>query len=529
MSNDNSHFEFEEKVKCKICFEPNTEENMLVAPCKCKGSMKFIHSMCLFEWIKSIENPKCEICNHKYVFKNIYAENMPRKVPIYLMLKEALKEMWILAIFLFKIFAIVARLVIIFGLNVLTVGVDDLYVAILASGFLILANIMHLSLHKAIKKQIKKYFVGFKNMLFRLNASQTLDDVTSTSTATSVAVYTGQQQESDETESETDSVSEAELIAVHASDVFHRPLSIKSNKYIFLSTCLFASVILTVQQFMRVFAGKIKKVAEICEMICQKTKLNQFVGYGIYKEYVEFLKAQQIYSFTKGYAILLLLFTIVTGVTYILKSLSSNFKWKEPFLYCKVYLVSSISSVFLFCAQGTFLVFYFYRKNGVSYSNGNFDQGFCAAYNVIFFACLGLFLFFTVKCIKNRFVKELRKGLYRNGSHDNNDKMVIRAIRTSIFMSIVYSAETLFFVFSVTAFICSRLNVYQYSNNLEIFINALSAFLIFTNRGNIEQYLYGLYITLLKGISYLFGLDNYLFGKKMVKFEKSRLCWASNK
>ena len=36
---------------CRICLdESETEENPFITPCKCAGSMKFIHLLCLQEW-----------------------------------------------------------------------------------------------------------------------------------------------------------------------------------------------------------------------------------------------------------------------------------------------------------------------------------------------------------------------------------------------------------------------------------------------------------------------------------------------
>jgi len=36
---------------CRICLdESETEENPFITPCKCAGSMKFIHLICLQEW-----------------------------------------------------------------------------------------------------------------------------------------------------------------------------------------------------------------------------------------------------------------------------------------------------------------------------------------------------------------------------------------------------------------------------------------------------------------------------------------------
>ena len=73
------------KIYCKICYgTSNTLEDPLFNPCKCSGSMKYIHFSCLKHWINSKiesmndvnamkysysfshENLNCEICSEKY-------------------------------------------------------------------------------------------------------------------------------------------------------------------------------------------------------------------------------------------------------------------------------------------------------------------------------------------------------------------------------------------------------------------------------------------------------------------------------
>lgn len=42
------------KNVCRIClFDTNDEVNMLITPCKCNGTMQFIHVECLWEWLNS--------------------------------------------------------------------------------------------------------------------------------------------------------------------------------------------------------------------------------------------------------------------------------------------------------------------------------------------------------------------------------------------------------------------------------------------------------------------------------------------
>lgn len=63
--------------QCRICFSRDPSElNPLIAPCSCRGSLEFIHLLCLREWLEtkvvkkvypmafyySWKNLKCEIC-----------------------------------------------------------------------------------------------------------------------------------------------------------------------------------------------------------------------------------------------------------------------------------------------------------------------------------------------------------------------------------------------------------------------------------------------------------------------------------
>ena len=56
---------------CRVCLEGYKPKNKLITPCKCNGSIKFVHRKCLLKWIKfrvgDIKTKyKCEICNTKF-------------------------------------------------------------------------------------------------------------------------------------------------------------------------------------------------------------------------------------------------------------------------------------------------------------------------------------------------------------------------------------------------------------------------------------------------------------------------------
>lgn len=83
---------------CRICRGEATDDNPLFHPCKCKGSIKFIHQSCLMEWVTSknvdINKPgsvvKCDICHYPIHFKTTYDDNMPDTIPLTLLLTKSL-------------------------------------------------------------------------------------------------------------------------------------------------------------------------------------------------------------------------------------------------------------------------------------------------------------------------------------------------------------------------------------------------------------------------------------------------------
>ena len=69
------------EVCCRICQCPDEDENEIVSPCKCKGSVKFIHHQCLLKWCQTRERPwNCELCQYQFqtdeVYKNCFVKTL---------------------------------------------------------------------------------------------------------------------------------------------------------------------------------------------------------------------------------------------------------------------------------------------------------------------------------------------------------------------------------------------------------------------------------------------------------------------
>ena len=68
---------------CRVCHGEEESERPLFCPCKCSGSIKYIHADCLRQWIASKpanENskPACELCRTTFTFERKYAPGAPK-------------------------------------------------------------------------------------------------------------------------------------------------------------------------------------------------------------------------------------------------------------------------------------------------------------------------------------------------------------------------------------------------------------------------------------------------------------------
>ena len=79
------------KPSCRICFLTNSsEENPLISPCKCNGSMKNIHYSCLKKCIESKIIKKTEQNFKSYSWKSFSCEICKAEYPKYIKIKETL-------------------------------------------------------------------------------------------------------------------------------------------------------------------------------------------------------------------------------------------------------------------------------------------------------------------------------------------------------------------------------------------------------------------------------------------------------
>ncbi|ORZ14565.1 hypothetical protein BCR42DRAFT_54505 [Absidia repens] len=54
----------EETKRCTICLNTREGDTEFIAPCCCRGSVRYVHEQCLKAWI--IRSPQCNVCLEYY-------------------------------------------------------------------------------------------------------------------------------------------------------------------------------------------------------------------------------------------------------------------------------------------------------------------------------------------------------------------------------------------------------------------------------------------------------------------------------
>lgn len=73
---------------CRICRGEATEQDPLFYPCKCSGSIKYVHQGCLMEWLGHSQKKHCELCKTPFRFTKLYSPNMPSTLPFHVFLRH---------------------------------------------------------------------------------------------------------------------------------------------------------------------------------------------------------------------------------------------------------------------------------------------------------------------------------------------------------------------------------------------------------------------------------------------------------
>ncbi|KAI8987552.1 hypothetical protein BDF20DRAFT_998168 [Mycotypha africana] len=78
---------------CRVCRCESTPDHPLFHPCKCSGSIRFVHEDCLIEWLSHSKKKYCELCEHPFTFSPIYRDDMPERLPFYVLCTQFIRRL----------------------------------------------------------------------------------------------------------------------------------------------------------------------------------------------------------------------------------------------------------------------------------------------------------------------------------------------------------------------------------------------------------------------------------------------------
>ncbi|KAJ7780224.1 hypothetical protein DFH07DRAFT_729968 [Mycena maculata] len=91
---------------CRICSAPAEAEQPLFYPCKCSGTIRYIHQDCLTTWLAHSKKKTCDVCKHPYTFTKVYATDMPTRLPPVLLLRRVAQQSFFAVIFAVRAIAV---------------------------------------------------------------------------------------------------------------------------------------------------------------------------------------------------------------------------------------------------------------------------------------------------------------------------------------------------------------------------------------------------------------------------------------
>jgi hypothetical protein len=97
----------DENPCCRVCHGESEPNNQLYYPCKCDGSIKYVHQECLLQWLKISrkKESKCELCGEFFTFHNVYADGAPSVLTWYEITMELIPRLFKIGKFVFNILA----------------------------------------------------------------------------------------------------------------------------------------------------------------------------------------------------------------------------------------------------------------------------------------------------------------------------------------------------------------------------------------------------------------------------------------
>ncbi|CAO3692472.1 unnamed protein product [Rhizopus stolonifer] len=92
----------EDQAICRVCRMGPSSNHPLFHPCKCCGSIKYVHQDCLLEWLSHSKKKYCEVCDYAFIFTPVYRKDMPSRIPTHILFQNGIRQLLTVCIYLLR-------------------------------------------------------------------------------------------------------------------------------------------------------------------------------------------------------------------------------------------------------------------------------------------------------------------------------------------------------------------------------------------------------------------------------------------
>lgn len=519
------------EILCKICHCSCDDNGPYIHPCKCNGTLKYIHVECLNEWIKLTKTKKCSICNYSFKFEKKFKVGTPKSVPISYVVLFFLKRIAASFVHLLCLFYSIIKFLIIFIFNS---AICQRYIYSTKSfhwAFLIAFIFTFINLvHSVTVERVLKCITSFRARIQSSAVLQSLISDISSRSADETLVSRQTQTEQDNSDTgETDEQfleSTNYFFDVNIHEFFFRRPSIANLKsdmkllatfcmfsvaypIIYHSSCLCSSVLCLFDDLMN-FSGHLQRI------------------FPVMFKFMEVVRARALFSKILG---LEAFFCLLLFFLYQLKIRVCSHVLRNLYCLVKFYFTTVVSTLIVIYTVGSLTHFFF----SISFNHGLpvfiFSQDWIQGLIHCILGCIFTYLY---RNLKQKLMKRYRPGVLLLPFRDNSFSSLVDyccnltfgefLIRVIINFHVILALPFTIFCLSQT----SLVSAFEPSNELWPLLYLKSFLLLFRNSSAITNFLSRLYEIATLLVAKIFDAENYLYNKKTEIRDKSRLVWCVN-
>lgn len=517
----------QDAIICKICHSPCNDNSPYAHPCKCNGSLKYIHVSCLNEWIKVTNSSKCGICKYPFKFQKTFKLGTPKSVPPHYILLFLLKGILSVVVTILLFIYTISKFILVFAFN-----------TAVSSAYLHKASNIPLSfltgvvftainfLHSIFIQTALKHITALRPRIQSSQVLQSLIADISTRDETLVSQRTVVDHASSEsTDTDEQMIDSFNIDISMQESIFRlgRPINIKSDIKFIISACTFSVFYPFLYHFSLLFSN-------LLFVLESKIHLYEFINEKIpaFFKFIEEITMGNFFIMMIGTVIF---FTILVGILGKLKENFSSQTIRNAFYLLKCYTMSVVMSFVLICSVGVFSHFSFVVAFNRSVSLFKFSESWIS---IIIHMLIGFAFTYLLRNLRKRLMGKFRDGLIMKALRDESLSCVIEyfcRVSVSNFIIRTLVSFTLQCTIPLSIFLLSRVELdfrFDTAGEFWTFLYLKAFLLLYRNGSAITYFLAWLCEIVTWTVARFFDAENYLYNKKTMIGDRKRLVWAAN-